>query len=60
MLRTTSRPHSDAQLDAARLWPPLAAVLLGVFLLYGVALAQPMALHNAAHDTRHSMAFPCH
>jgi len=38
----------------------LIAALLGVFLLYGVGFAQPMAVHNAAHDGRHSFAFPCH
>jgi cobalt transporter subunit CbtB len=36
------------------------AILLGSFLLYGVGFAQPQALHDAAHDTRHSFAFPCH
>jgi cobalt transporter subunit CbtB len=38
----------------------LLAVLLGLFILYGVALAQPEILHNAAHDARHAFAFPCH
>ena len=36
------------------------AALLGLFLLYGVGFANPATLHNAAHDTRHSFAFPCH
>ena len=36
------------------------AVLLGMFLVYGAALAQPDALHHAAHDARHAFAFPCH
>jgi cobalt transporter subunit CbtB len=41
----------------------VAAVLtavLGAFLLWGVGFSQIPALHNAAHDARHSMAFPCH
>jgi len=38
----------------------LAAALLGVFLVWGVGFAPIAALHNAAHDTRHSLAFPCH
>ena len=37
-----------------------AAMLLGSFLLYGVGFAQPQQLHDAAHDARHSFAFPCH
>ena len=38
----------------------VVAALLGVFMVFGVAIAQPTALHNAAHDTRHAMTFPCH
>ena len=34
--------------------------LLGVFLIWGVGFAQSETLHNAAHDSRHSIAFPCH
>jgi cobalt transporter subunit CbtB len=36
------------------------AALLGVFLIWGVGFSPIAAVHNAAHDTRHSMAFPCH
>lgn len=36
------------------------AAFLGVFLLWGVGFSHIEALHNAAHDTRHSNAFPCH
>ncbi len=35
-------------------------LLVGTFLILGVGFAQPEAVHNAAHDTRHSTAFPCH
>ena len=38
----------------------LVAALLGLFILYGVGFANPATLHNAAHDARHSFAFPCH
>jgi len=36
------------------------AVLLGSVLLFLVGFAPMPAMHNAAHDTRHSAAFPCH
>jgi cobalt transporter subunit CbtB len=36
------------------------AALLGIALLWGVGFASPALLHNAAHDTRHTVAFPCH
>jgi cobalt transporter subunit CbtB len=29
-------------------------------MIVGVGLAQPDMLHNAAHDSRHTLAFPCH
>jgi cobalt transporter subunit CbtB len=40
-----------------------AAILagaLGLVLLWGVGFAAPDYIHNAAHDSRHSLAFPCH
>ena len=35
-------------------------IMLGAFILFGAMLAQPAALHNAAHDVRHGFAVPCH
>ncbi len=40
--------------------PAFLAALLGFALLYGVGFAGPAALHEAAHDGRHGLAFPCH
>ncbi len=48
---------------SARIPRPLqlaAAAILGLVVLYGVGLAQTPAVHNAAHDMRHSQGFPCH
>jgi cobalt transporter subunit CbtB len=36
------------------------ALSLGLALIFVVGFAYPSAIHNAAHDTRHSMSFPCH
>ena len=36
------------------------AIVLGVTLIAGAGFAGPETLHNAAHDSRHSLAFPCH
>ena len=38
----------------------LATLGLGALLLWGVGFAGSEVLHNAAHDTRHSIGFPCH
>ncbi|MDD5033794.1 MAG: CbtB-domain containing protein [Methylococcaceae bacterium] len=37
-----------------------SALLLGGMLMLTVGFAPVQSLHNAAHDTRHSAAFPCH
>jgi cobalt transporter subunit CbtB len=37
-----------------------AALLLGVFVVFVAGFAGASALHEAAHNTRHSLAFPCH
>ena len=42
------------------LLPAAAAIGLGMVLLYGAAFAETPTLHDAAHDARHSAAFPCH
>ena len=34
--------------------------LLGIFVIWGAGFAQSETLHNAAHDSRHAIAFPCH
>ena len=38
----------------------IAAAALGLIILFGVGFAPIDIMHNAAHDTRHSVAFPCH
>ena len=42
----------------------MTAVLLGLFVgaffILGVGFTHSDTIHNAAHDTRHSAAFPCH
>lgn len=43
-----------------RLVAAVMAALLGAFLVWGVGFSPISVLHNAAHDTRHSLAFPCH
>ena len=40
--------------------PLLLAGFLGVFILGMVGFSQMSVAHNAAHDYRHSMSFPCH
>jgi cobalt transporter subunit CbtB len=53
------RPAASA-LSASAVLSAAFAILLGSVLVYGVGFASPTTLHNAAHDSRHSFAFPCH
>ena len=40
--------------------PLLLAALLGFVIIGVVGFAHMDVVHNAGHDYRHSMAFPCH
>lgn len=50
----------EAGRSSAALAAPVVALLLGAFVLLGAGFTPLAALHNAAHDSRHSFAFPCH
>ena len=66
----SATPHYAGQADAHahahpvalkdKLIPALMAAGLGAVLLFGAGFASMEALHNAAHDSRHSAGFPCH
>ena len=43
-----------------RLAAGLFARGLGFVRLGTIGFAQDVRLHNGAHDTRHSLGFPCH
>ncbi len=43
-----------------RLWPAATVIALGLAILYVVGFAAPAVIHDAAHDARHSLNFPCH
>ena len=61
-MNTKPLPLKDRiAVDAAhRVAPAVLALLFGAFLVLGTGFAQPSTIHNAAHDGRHSLAFPCH
>jgi cobalt transporter subunit CbtB len=61
------QPHGGLPVTGSRtaarseaLIAAVMAAVLGVFVIWGIGFAPIGVLHNAAHDTRHSMAFPCH
>jgi cobalt transporter subunit CbtB len=34
--------------------------MMGAGMVFLVGFSQTSVVHNAAHDTRHGLAFPCH
>lgn len=38
----------------------VSALVVGTLLLFAAGVSQAAILHDAAHDQRHAVAFPCH
>ena len=38
----------------------VGTLLFGIFVVFTVGFAGASVLHEAAHNARHSIAFPCH
>lgn len=60
-MNTTATQTTSISLSLSqRLIAGALALFLGFVLVGGVGFASDMRIHNGAHDTRHSMGFPCH
>jgi cobalt transporter subunit CbtB len=59
-ISTTTQSASTATTQSQRLTAAISAMILGACLVYFAGFSHIDAVHNAAHDTRHSAAFPCH
>jgi cobalt transporter subunit CbtB len=55
---TITRP--EVTTSASKLLQAAMAVCFGVMIVGFVGFSHVDILHNAAHDTRHANAFPCH
>lgn len=58
--RTLSSSDSVSLPLSKRLTIAVGSCLLGALLIFFAGFSHIEAMHNAAHDTRHSAAFPCH
>lgn len=56
----TTKALGTASSAQSRLMQLALAALLGIFVIGFVGFSHVEAAHNAGHDYRHSMAFPCH
>ncbi len=52
---TTTGARADAGLATI-----LFVAFVGATLLFAAGFANAAVMHDAAHDTRHSIGFPCH
>ncbi|HQS19253.1 CbtB domain-containing protein [Reyranella sp.] len=59
-MATTTAPVVPTSERSEALQAAGIALLLGLGLVFLTGFAYPEAIHNAAHDTRHSLSFPCH
>ena len=57
---TISTDSPAAASSQSRLMQLALAGLLGIFITGFVGFSHLDVVHNAGHDYRHSMAFPCH
>ncbi len=60
IISSTSYSASSTATLSQRLTAAIGASILGACLVYFAGFSHIEAVHNAAHDTRHSAAFPCH
>ena len=56
----TTTPRLTAAGDTAAKLPAVLALIFGMFMVLGTGFAHLSAIHNAAHDVRHTFSFPCH
>lgn len=55
--RVTVNPTTASASVLAQL---VAALLLGLVMLYATGFSEASVAHNAAHDMRHATGRPCH
>ena len=57
----TTVKTSTVSLDVSqRIIAGAVSLFLGAFLVFTVGFSPMSVAHNAAHDTRHAIGFPCH
>jgi len=55
----TAMTKTDAK-SASGVMTILFVALIGATVVFTAGLAHSQALHDSAHDMRHSTGFPCH
>jgi cobalt transporter subunit CbtB len=58
--QTTTAPSVSGTDRTDALIAAAIAFVFGVGLVFTTGFSHPSTIHNAAHDTRHALSFPCH
>jgi cobalt transporter subunit CbtB len=56
----TTRTNTAQLSVSQRMSAGLVCIFVGATLVFMVGLSHLTVAHNAAHDTRHAIGFPCH
>lgn len=56
----TNSATSAVSFSASKIIPLGMSAFLGLIMVGFVGFSHLEVVHNAAHDSRHSLAFPCH
>ena len=59
-LNIETQEHTISTVKVSTFSQHIAALLFGAVILFAVGFAPIDAAHNATHDTRHALSFPCH
>lgn len=59
-MQTATTTQVQTSLSQSRRVIAAATLLFGVGLVFLTGFAHSETIHNAAHDARHALAFPCH
>jgi cobalt transporter subunit CbtB len=56
----TARTATVSLSISQRITAGLICMFVGASLIFSIGLSHMTFAHNAAHDTRHAIGFPCH
>ena len=56
----TTTTISSTRILSKRTTAGIISLFIGLTMVFTVGLSHVSAVHNAAHDTRHAIGFPCH
>ncbi len=59
-MTTQTQTSTLSQAKTTRLAAPAVMFVMGAALVFLAGFSHPQSLHDAAHDTRHALSYPCH